>query len=141
MTRRRERKKSKNVVLVLDFSEKFKELLQHHCEKNGLDPEEHEVSFHHGGDRGIIITPNGTYILCHEGVGKEDTIEELGTVEFEMDACKKGSMSIFPNYILRLSADEIKALPRKESIPLHEFIRTFGRRLECNYNEWLRMVG
>jgi hypothetical protein len=106
-------------------------------------------------DLGRVITPEGVYILCTEGVGPKDPLgpDDEFTVDFWLSGSRPerdeqtedgwktvGWTSIFPTVTATLTGDEIAELPVTEELPLHEFIRTFGARLETNFAIWSKTL-
>ena len=72
------------------------------------------------------------FALCTEGVGQSTPITEKSGLE--IDFYVGGSFR--PQVHQTLLRSELLALPVAEIVPLHEFIRSFGSRLESNYFQW-----
>ncbi len=86
---------------------------------------------------------NGMFVLCREGVGDSDAVTESNKLEVSLyaewdEGDGKKSMAVFPSATIHLTDTEIIMLPTKSEEPLEKFIRSFGRRLEANYEVWLR---
>jgi hypothetical protein len=92
---------------------------------------------------GLVVDKNGKhYVIDTEGVGSESPLEEQGyKVEWWKETInKKGelkSFDMFPCCSQKVSLEELlKNSTEKESVPLDQFIRTFGSRLDQNYRVW-----
>ena len=94
----------------------------------------------------ITVTPIGTYAICKEGVGPSKTLEEASLdVEFwfqdspqKTDTGERRTMPMFPELTLSLNyEDAVEYIDLTlDPVPLHEWIREFGSRLEHNYHHW-----
>jgi hypothetical protein len=84
---------------------------------------------------GVVPTERGHFLICDEGVGPTAPLEEEpGAIDLYTRSPK--GFGVLPVARLRLSLDNAKDAMSGEVKPLHEFIRTFGNRLEANYREW-----
>ena len=83
---------------------------------------------------GFVETKRGTYFLSNEGYGDNQPMGEK-QVKIEVHGENSKSFSMVPVAILKMTIDELKQLPIIK-VPLHNFIRRFGSRLEGNYKEW-----
>lgn len=92
---------------------------------------------------GYVKTKKGIFVLCSEGVGSSKPITEKNRFEVQVYSVKdlgggRKSMPMFPDMVFNLGEKSILSLPIEKQVPLHEFIRVFGSRLECNYAAWER---
>ena len=88
---------------------------------------------------GFAEAKNGDiYALCNEGVGS--FIDERRRLSIELYAEYDHSFSIFPDLILQMDRDEFTKLPIVRRVYLHNFIRSFGSRLEDNYSDWQKAL-
>lgn len=135
------RQKSNIMVTVPDISAPMQqafELFNQQQLKKGEKPASN-LSF---TDFGYVLTKEGMFVINVEGVGDSAPINPDNRVEIglygEFDNGAAGmSMAAFPSCYLSLSDTELIMLPTLKEVPLEEFIRTFGDRLENNYNLWL----
>jgi hypothetical protein len=81
---------------------------------------------------GYILTRKGLFILDSDGVGSSDPVK---TVEIGIYREFDNSFDMMP-HIMTFSPSEFQALPVKETKNLADFIRSFGNRLEENYEDW-----
>lgn len=91
---------------------------------------------------GYVLTKQGMFVLNTEGVGDGEPITPDNKAEIAVyPEWDKGggakSMAILPVFYLNFTDTELIMLPTLRELPLEEFIRSFGRRLESNYNIWL----
>jgi len=94
---------------------------------------------------GIVDTPAGLYVLCTEGVGTERPVtdDEPLVIDFGYRISNGGSGGSFSMGAVATSTmtpDEIRECATGEPVNLAEFIRTFGSRLDQNYNLWLGVL-
>lgn len=136
-----ERKPSNIIVVVPDLSGPAAQALEAFNRKqlaNGDLP----ASRLEPRDFGYVQTVNGMFVLCREGVGDSDAVTETNRmlVDFyaEWDKPEGKTMECLPSVTGQLTDTEIIMLPTKSEEPLEKFIRSFGRRLEANYEVWLR---
>jgi hypothetical protein len=97
------------------------------------------VGFHTNFTWARVITPEGTFVLNSEGVGAEDPIAEENSLEiglYKTFPAEEKKLQIFPTTWAVLNLKDIEDLPVVEKVNLKDFIRGFGRRLECNFNLW-----
>jgi hypothetical protein len=83
---------------------------------------------------GYVQTETGVYALCAEGVGSKSAITDDNPLEVDLFTPNGG----WPFGVLKLNDTELIMLPTQREVPLEDFIRTFGARLEGNYYTWLR---
>ena len=85
-------------------------------------------------DLGIVKTKKGTFVLDDDGTGESAPLEKTGiTIDFVRDDIMTIMACATPP-INASNVSEIPVLPEK--VNLAKFIRTFGSRLESNFNEW-----
>lgn len=141
--RQKNRVQTKVMVKVLDFhaipdqDEKCMEFLanQEPCKERKVL----EVSY--GQTIGIVETPNGMFVIDTDAVvqskplSKENpwNIPVLGTYAVEGSTAK--SKDVFPRVSFNLTPESLKDVSQfGETLNLAEFVRTFGFRLEYNYD-------
>ena len=134
---KQERKVSQYDVHILDFTPLHKLALQH---VNQDKTDDLSTDCKPIRTFGYVDTPKGKYVLCTEGVGDTNPVSTDHVLELEFFSERQEDgvthMSIMPNCMIRLpNVDEYDT---GETKPLHEFIRTFGSRLDMNYIEWER---
>jgi len=134
MSRHKERE-SDVVVEVLDIQPAIEEAYSQ-FEK----PEDwNGVGFHTNFTWARVVTPEGTFILNSEGVGSADPLSEDNTLEiglYKTFPAEEKKIQIFPTVWAVLNLKEVEDLPVSEEVSLKDFIRGFGRRLECNFELW-----
>jgi len=130
---------SKINVNVIDLSKKEKAAFDYMQEKEYReDLDSLEITQRWG----YVETPNGIYLLCEEGVGQREPVdgEHLARFEFIRRFKKDNgatSLEIYPCVGVSMNDEDLLKLPVKEVVTLDKFIRTFGSRLEANYEQWL----
>jgi hypothetical protein len=94
---------------------------------------------------GIVETSHGLYALCTEGVGPGKPISHTNPLEVDLfvrrtedQDPKREFISIAPACSVSLDAVELRGYTSGDPVPLHEWIRSFGGRLEANYSSWRR---
>jgi hypothetical protein len=134
------------MVTPLDLSEveaKAMEWLNKHRE---IDGKSAVTKMEASPTWGIVDTPNGMFALCTEGVGPDHPLsdEKPLTVEFFVrgyaDQSEGSFISMFPSCSQALYPDDLRPYATGEPVALHDFIRTFGGRLEANYSGWKRLL-
>lgn len=93
---------------------------------------------------GFVETPRGIFALCSEGVGPSTPITETDKyiIEFYPEHFKDGHgfISMMPQCSMKLGPAELKELANGDHINLADFIRSFGGRLDDNYENWRRIL-
>ena len=93
---------------------------------------------------GIVRTERGTFALCTEGVGGTKSIEDAElTIEVHTkthEGENKIRSSLIPRWTFTMDADQVAEYVTDERVYLHEFIRSFGGRLENNFRSWERAL-
>jgi hypothetical protein len=134
---------SSNVVVnVVDLSDLFSTVLQ---KKRLSDPSASDVTLANGEKIGYVTTPKGIFVLSDEGVGSRDPITGANKLKLEFCFTRKisgaSAMGIIPEMSVELDeASILEKMSVKETVPLHDFVRRFGARLECNYELWRKAV-
>jgi hypothetical protein len=79
----------------------------------------------------VVNTPKGLATICNEGVGwfKNDDGKYLVT----------GYMG-YSDVVYRITEDELLSCVSSEQVDLAEFIRSFGSRLEVNFDLWYNQI-
>lgn len=86
-------------------------------------------------DWGIVEVAGSHYLICNEGVGSTLSIEEEdGKIDWHVR--KPNSIELMPRFRTSVTPDDFPSICTSEILPLDEFIRSFGTRLESNYWEW-----
>ena len=133
----REPRNSSVIVKILDLSLVEKQALEKAQQEN---PD--VVSVKTSLRVGIVETAKGTFLLTDEGVGPELPLEApkhdpMDILFYRETKTEKGHTSdIFPYVSLSMKKDVVVTLPVIATEKLGDFIRTFGMRLECNYQTW-----
>lgn len=97
---------------------------------------------------GIVETPNGEiYALGTEGVGPDSPISDDNPLSVsvwirktEADPAKAEFISMFPSAQFKLGPDEVRNLATGEPVNLADWVRTFGSRLDGNYEGWRKLL-
>lgn len=76
----------------------------------------------------------GLFVVCNEGVGWEVTEEK--PFNLEMYGHTQDGFTIAPLVSVPFTPDEVRDLATGEPIDLADLVRTFGSRLEVNFNLW-----
>jgi hypothetical protein len=92
---------------------------------------------------GIVPTPEGLYALCTEGVGPGEVVTIEKPLEVEVfESARIGNregqtlISVMAFSIVSLDNLDLLARTTTDSVVLADFIRSFGDRLDDNYNAW-----
>lgn len=96
-------------------------------------PEATGVSFRQT-DYAVAEVGRKLFVIGTEGVGEEVT--PFTPFEVEVYAEVPNSISILPCAILRLKPAEVRKAATGPKVDLADFIRTFGARLERNFDIW-----
>lgn len=121
-------------VKRLDLTHHFEEATAQLRSQGTIKPDETVDSGYHWG---VVPTDVGHFILCDEGVGSTKPLEEDG-YRIDLYTQAPNGFGILPIARMVLDVEEMKKALTEEVVPLHEFIRVFGGRLEANYREWSR---
>ena len=135
---RTQRPTSSIMVQVLDVTPLEQSALEYLKSHDHADAIGAETRFKHG----IVTTDEGVFHLCDEGVGDDNPITEDNPMEFFFYHRTEGGSAIMPSASIKIA--DLSKYATDEYVPLNEFIRTFGSRLDSNYFQWERkfqMVG
>jgi len=103
------------------------------ADKEGKKPPTHYSTY---ARMGYIELPNGSiYVLDSEGVGALYTPEDEEQITVGLYPHWNGGFSVMATLEARYDVAAFKVLPVKGEVPLTDFIRSFGGRLESNYEE------
>lgn len=142
-----ERTPSKVAVTPLDLSELQTGAIEYKNKKIASDPDEDKprtcVEARTISPMGIVEIDGGVCVICQEGVSWDVRDGEDFTFEFYVSTADPAEpdrrfVGMFPEVGLCCSADEIRAMATGDPVPLHEWIRVFGDRLETNYRQQRR---
>ena len=128
----RTRETSTVMVKVPDFTDLLKEVTEAYKAENP----EAEGELKMIREFGYVETPMGVYYLDIEGYGCNDPVGEEHKIEIWLNLVTESSFPLFPTTGFHLSVGDLLLLNVEKEVPLHEFIRSFGSRLEHNYNDW-----
>jgi len=146
MVNRLNRKPSNLVVQLLDFSPLHIKALEYVNAQEVEKGQPLSTACKPMNSYGFIETDDGVYVLCSEGVGSSHPISEehpyeldFFTERIDKDDPSKRFIGIMPSCTIRLMTnDMLYGHATGDTVPLHDFIRTFGDRLETNYYNWVR---
>lgn len=144
---RYDRKPSTVLVTPLDLSDVCANAAEYLTKHRAVDGKSAVTKVDAGHAWGIVDTPRGVYALCTEGVGPESPItdEDKLTVDLYVrgyaDQGERSFISMFPSCSSKLGPDDLRKRATGEPVALHDFIRSFGARLEANYSGWERLLG
>jgi hypothetical protein len=99
-----------------------------------------------GWKHGIVTTPDGdVYALNTEGVGPNHPItnEQPLDVDVFIEGYEDDTsefLSMFPACLSKVGVDELRNYATGEPVNLADFVRTFGSRLDDNYESWRRLL-
>jgi len=131
MTKNRE---SNVEVTLIDLSDE--------CEKSLPKFQQHNpdiARIYHVGQFGFIETTDGLFALNDDGVGDTDPITDTNPLQIgicaEYNREGKKSFDAFPQWIVKLTPDDIRRFAGEKQ-NLADFIRTFGSRLQTNFEKW-----
>jgi len=135
-----ERKKSLIKVAVLDMTEVEELAIQFRA----IQLPKTQIVGVHTEKWGIVTTQRGIFALTSEGVGPKSPItnDNFLTISFWGEYKNDDGVSVdcTPFSTLNINLDSLKEFGIEKEIPLHEFIRNFGGRLENNYDMWKTML-
>jgi hypothetical protein len=97
---------------------------------------------------GVVETPDGAlYALCAEGVGPDNPITDKQPLVvdvfidgYESDEPGRMFIPMFPACQSKLTPADLQERATGEKVNLAEFVRTFGARLDGNYESWRRKL-
>ena len=123
-------------VEKLDFSPAQSQLQEIY--KKSKNPTDGEVEIKPRYDCGIVHTKKGMFLLDTEGVIDINPLNGKDFNDVYFYATGTHSIDALPFTALRLNEANVGKFLSGEKIPLHEFVRTFGSRLENNYDQCVR---
>ena len=88
---------------------------------------------------GYVKLGGSVYVLDCDGCGHKVTPKNPWEVQWRVQ--QKGTIAIFPTFTVETSKRAILAETVSEEVPLEDFIRKFGARLDDNYLTWLKLLG
>lgn len=98
------------------------------------------------GTLGVVRTPKGDFILNDDGVIARKALADVNPWPVDLYRCTKDadgklkSFEIIPVGVINIVPAALKEIPVKEKLPLEQFVRTFGSRLEGNYQICLQHI-
>lgn len=101
--------------------------------------EDHLVALVPYNDVGIVETSEGLFAFLEEGVGSDKPVTDENPFELVLYGKSETGLSIIPVCSCDVNAEDLRQFPYEE-VNLAHFIRRFGHRLECNFNEWNRAL-
>jgi hypothetical protein len=128
---------------LLDLSGIEEVALERYNQHLAIDGKEPATAMRVGSDPYAVIEKDGTmYVVCNEGVGWEITDEHPLEIDLypHRDKDGKQSFSIFPAMSASLKPEDVRDRTTETEVDLADHIRTFGARLESNFNEWYRAL-
>ena len=136
--RYQERETSTIKVQILDLSKCNQSALEYMLKNNKED--ETPIGAETGYTWGIVTTNDGIYCLCSEGVGQHNPVTESDKISLDYYPKYEKSIAILPSVQVHLSDKHLMECATNEFVPLEDFIRKFGSRLETNYYTWKRQL-
>jgi hypothetical protein len=85
------------------------------------------------GSQGVVRTARGFIGINSEGVIDAKPVSDENPLEINLYVSHKGGCQMFPWTSIKFVPDQIENLISGDPVPLHEFVRSFGSRLESNY--------
>lgn len=140
----RDRSRMKTGVMVYPIDA---EKINAEIATSNWEMEENEVGTCDSGE-GIIRHGDDVYWLDTEGVIVTQPISEDNPIKVNVRSHidhgdGKSSHSMFPKWQITLQGDDLVEYFSDEGVPLEEFVRSFGQRLESNFwgiVEFLRSI-
>jgi hypothetical protein len=87
-----------------------------------------------------IITAKGVFVVDKDGVGVGPLGEYVLYLYCLYNKDGQESIDCIPKWSFTLKKEDIMNLPVLDPVPLENWIRTFGNRLEHNYADWVRAL-
>lgn len=91
----------------------------------------------HMGMVGYVETKKGIFMIDEEGIISVKALTDTNRWPVDLYPCAdlegKSVMTAVPIAVMNISPELLKGIPVKETVPLENFVRSFGRRLETNY--------
>ena len=131
---------SKYTVHLMDFTHLNDSALEYYNKDRDVKATACRTMYRHG----FIVTDDGIFVLCDEGVGnkKPVSMENPYQLEFWQERTEDGvtHMGVAPCLLMRMEEKDLQECATGETQLLHEFIRTFGDRLDTNYMNFERWL-
>jgi len=139
-------------VTVLDLSDVEAEALAYlraHAQTDidlGKDDVQMPSKVRVGEKTGVVETPDGSlYAFGTEGVGSSTPISDENPLVLDVyitgyEERGDGFISMFPSAQSKLTAEQVRERMTDEKTNLADFIRTFGSRLDSNYESWRKLL-
>lgn len=89
---------------------------------------------------GIVETARGIYALDSDGVGQSAPISASNKCRIDLWAEWSNGGHSLATMTADLDADDLLRLPFKKTVNLADFIKSFGARLETNYEAWRKAL-
>ncbi len=129
---------SKHLVWVLDLEPLRKGAEEYLKTKDMLADDETVMPL---VPHGIVEVKGQHFLLNNEGIGQSTPIDseptELLWYVRKHDAeGNESGFSLMPTLGQKVTFDKLAPCVTKSRIPLNEFVRTFGSRLDINVSEW-----
>jgi len=147
MGRREERTPTEIMVRVLDLTEMTKAAFEKlhpkcpHCGGTIPDPRfEKATGCKVMYTYGVVETRRGLYLIDNEGTGSAKPVSEENRGEIDFYPYGDGVMYAAPALTAFLNEDELRETISPTTVNLADFIRTFGSRLETNYDIWRKKL-
>lgn len=129
-------------VDALDYLRREAQVAREHGQPDKQMPEKVRA----GEAWGVVETSHGLYALCTEGVGPGHPITDDDPllvdifVERHEEDGDKTFIAMFPSCQARLKPEDLREKMTGEKVNLAEYVRTFGARLESNYESWRQLL-
>jgi len=91
------------------------------------------------GAYGFVKTKEGTFFFDNDGCGDRLPIEKRPP-SIDLYVHKENTIELVHSVMVEVNPSNIGDLPVTGKINLTHFIRSFGNRLECNFNEWNKFL-
>jgi hypothetical protein len=145
MSTRFPRTASKYNVQLIDFTPLHQQALDYVNQAESKDEKPLSTECKPMHRYGFIETDDGVYLMDSEGVGNSRPITKENPYHLsfyserqDMDDSSKRYMNVFPACEMPLEEKHLRKHATGDTLPLHEFIREFGDRLDTNYMNWER---
>lgn len=143
---RHERKRESNVVVeVLDLSDVKSRALTYANDRLDDGDELWDKVSTYGGDYGRAFDSDGNmFVLNTEGVGGSKPVSKEHPVFIEFHASREtdeGTVgTMLPVATAEMRDTDFADTPVVKEVNLADFIRSFGARLESNFDSWNRVL-
>lgn len=85
--------------------------------------------------QGIVVTDKGIFHIDEEGVIRTKPISDEHPMAINFYLHYKDSFTLVPWATGKYAGIDLLKLVTGETVPLEKFVRSFGTRLECNYEQ------